>query len=170
MARVVVEAEQFVASDWPPLCAMTGRPTTHAVEFDATSSAPGTGFLVVFGVLPMLVAQGISERDRAISSRIPMSPAAYRTLRRAVEVRNVCLAGGIGGGFVVALLALAVRPQWMLSALGLAVVGAVGVLAASFEGWRAMPHFRLSDDRDYVWISNVHPRFVQALRAPATTP
>lgn len=173
MARVVVSAEQFVTSDWPPVCAMTGRPTSERLEVEATSPAPGMGFMLIFGVFAMLVASGISERDRAIGSVVPLSRAAYGPVLRAWRARNLSFVGGVGGGILLGGVTPLLRPAgmtaWMLTAFALVVGGAVGVLAASVAGWRAMPHLRLSGDRQHVWISNVHPGFVAALEAADTT-
>lgn len=151
MARTSARVDDLEEGRLPPVCAMTGDPAEEYVRITFTSTPGWTWILLLFGILPFLIARAFSKTR--VVGLVPMSDAA---LRRARSFNWI-----VGGLFGVGALILVLGMASDLSAL--AVAGTTAIAAAALIamiGWAFVwPAGRVAGD--VVSFSSVDPRFAQ---------
>lgn len=165
MAAVSVPREDFARGEFPPVCARTGQPTDATAAIEGSRLPGWTFLLLLFGVLPFLVAW-VFARER-IAGRVPITPEAsarHRRLARASD-RALLLAGlWLAASAAVGLtlgLPDGAGPLVVAGFVALLVIAAGYGLAAALRGVRAQPDASGAAVR----ISGAHPQFVTAVRS-----
>jgi hypothetical protein len=156
--RVWVRREDLAAGELPAVCAVSGQPTDLQVRTRFETLPDWTWILLLFGVLPFLVALVFA------TERIPALVPLHQDVldRRRAHRRRGWLAGVAGAALLVlGMVADAAVPVW----LGLAALGVVllSLLGAS----RAFPRARPDRSGLGVWLRGVHPSFVAAVEQTA---
>jgi hypothetical protein len=127
VARVAVTVEDLVAGTLPPFCAKTGAPADGFASVEFTSTPAWTWILLLFGILPFLIARAFS-RVRVVGL-VPMSDAALRRGR----VFTWTYLGAFALGIV--LIVIAVASESSIAA----VSGVVALIAALLTRLHAEP-------------------------------
>jgi hypothetical protein len=152
--KVWVRREDLASGALPEVCVITGQPTDIVARTRFESLPDWTWLLLLFGVLPFLVALAFaSERIPAL---IPLSQDAID--RRRGHRRRAFLSGGAA----VALFALAAVAESVVL-VWLALVALVLVLVSLLGRSRSLPRVRPDRSGLGVWLRGVHPRFVEAV-------
>lgn len=156
MATAAATIDDVTTGKLPQVCAKTGGPAEATAKFRYRSTPPWTWILLLFGILPFLIARWFSGVQ--VLALIPFSEAALRrgkTFNRVVwgflllAVLLIVLGAALG-----ALLGPAVA----LAGLGTAIVG----LLLLVIGWPFFwPNGRV--EGDWVHLSFVHRGFAQEL-------
>jgi hypothetical protein len=160
MAAVDITRSALREADLPPVCVVTGRPADGTVPFTAGWLPGWTFVLLLFGVVPFLVAAHFA-RVR-VEGEVPVTSEAlarrHRHHRRAAVL--------VPAGIAAALLAGFAQSGWLAwAAIGM-LLGAVGswVLASqAFIEGRPLP------DGVHVRLRHVHPAFAEALAVQAAS-
>ena len=159
--------EAFERGRFPPVCCKTGQHGDVYSVWEFSHTPSWTYFLIIFGVLPFLVATAFASRR--FSGILPMTSHAQDRLTSAR--RLVWILGIAGFGLVLSGLAWA---QPLVAGLGAAVLAAWLITMACVWAWS--PNAALDDDGDVVELIRVHSAFVEAIKAsaqpaaPAPTP
>lgn len=152
MAAVHVPMSAFREGDLPRTCARTGGPADRLASAEASRVPGWTWILLLFGVLPFLVVVFFA-RERVVGW-VPMSDHHLERLHSLRKRRNLAL-WGAGVALAVGALTGAEPAVWLGVASLLAGVG-VGTFAMLLTvGGRPVG--------DEVRLTNVHPRFAEAV-------
>ena len=115
MARAVATVEDFEAGTLPSVCAKTGEVAEGFTSITVTSTPSWTWILLLFGILPFLIAQAFSSTR--IVGLVPMSEVAMRrthaftwTYRGFLVIGAAVLAVGLATDSTV--LVLGVGDLW----------------------------------------------------------
>jgi hypothetical protein len=175
--RVRIWSAQLAANDFPPVCAMTGRPAETWRKF-TFATAPGWAYalliLVFAGGLGFIVfAIAMTALSRRASGFLPLTRSSSRTVALATWVPL-----GLLGGWVVLWIAAAVvgfpssdpttvTIAWVLFwlgmlALGFGLVGRLVVKPLLCPRGNVMEQLPYQYDK-VVELSNVRPAFVAAV-------
>ena len=152
---------------FPPLCAVTGEPTSgrYAVRFSTT---PRWVFLLIFlGVAPFIVGSLLTRR--VASGSLPMSARARRLLARNRIMEPVALLAAFLSVSAAALITSVWAPDagaWIVVAGLLAIL----VTCVPFGHWmRRHAVFGYVEEPTpwgrWVVLSNVNPTFASAVEA-----
>jgi hypothetical protein len=153
VARVAVTVEDLVAGTLPPFCAKTGAPADGFATVEFTSTPAWTWILLLFGILPFLIARAFS-RVRVVGL-VPMSDAALR--RGRVFTWTYLGAFALG----IALIVIAVASESSIAAVS-GIVALIAALLVTAIGWPFIwPTGQLTGD--WVWLSFVDGRFADAV-------
>jgi hypothetical protein len=76
MAEVNARVSDLEGSRLPPVCAKTGEPTDGYAKMEFSSSPPWTWILLLFGILPFLIAHFFASVH--VVGFVPMSDVAQR--------------------------------------------------------------------------------------------
>jgi hypothetical protein len=141
----------------PDRCVKRGEPTDGAVHAWAVEVPRADVLWLVLG--PLLRFGAVVARRRSERVVVPLSPAAWRSLRAGL--RWAVVAAGLGAG---SLVLGAVRAD-----VGLLVLGAVLLVAAwavrALVLWRRWVGLVLRPGADEVALTRVSPEFGAAARA-----
>jgi hypothetical protein len=149
VARTAATVEDLEAGNLPSVCAKTGEPADGYVSIEFTSTPGWTWILLLFGIVPFLIAQYFS-RLRVVGI-LPMSDVALRRARSYRWIYRGLFAVGVAlFGIGLAMQASAVALSGLAALVGALLFAAVG---RPFV-W---PSGRLSGE--WVWLSFVHARF-----------
>lgn len=178
--RVQVWASQLSANDFPPTCAMSGRPAETWRKF--TFSTPPTWayallVLIVLGVIGLIIAAivmaAVSQRA---SGHLPLTRASSRLAALVQWVPPGLIVGGFATWTVVIAAAIAnVGAGDANAGLGGGLLFVVGmlVIVAGLVGRLvvlplAVPRARVTEQPGYfdrlVELRNLHPTFVAAVQ------
>lgn len=152
MATAFASIEDLRTGSLPPVCAKTGEAADGVARLEFTTTPSWTWILLLFGILPFLIARGFS-RVR-VNGLVPMSDSALRR-------------GRIFGRVVFILFLLGAALLIWGSAAGPAIAWAgIGVLLGSLlvvvVGWPFIwPTGQI--DGDWVQLGFVHPRFAREM-------
>lgn len=155
MVSVWVSGEDLRTGRLPAVCALTGQPAEGTVPVRLAWLPRWTWILLLFGVLPFLVASYFAMRY--VEGALPVVQAAVSTYhRRRRAARALAVTGVV---LLAGSVALEVVPLAWVG--GVCLVGSLAALAAALRGFvRAR-----SDHGDArVLLSGVHPAFVEAVR------
>jgi hypothetical protein len=152
MAVAVASIEDVEQGHLPRVCAKTGQPADGFATLQFASAPGWTWILLLFGILPFLIARYFAARR--IYASIPMSDLALRRIRAFTWTYRIF--------FVAAVLLLATG--WLLSEgqpsifLLIGVATLIVTIAFWSIGWFfVFPTGRVGDE--FVTISFVHKRF-----------
>ena len=152
MARAVATVEDFEAGTLPSVCAKTGEVAEGFTSITVTSTPSWTWILLLFGILPFLIAQAFSSTR--IVGLVPMSEVAMRRTHAFTWTYR---------GFLVigaAVLAVGLATDSTVLVLGVGILGAA--ILFTCIGWLFVwPTGRLSGE--WVWLSFVDKRFASEL-------
>jgi hypothetical protein len=152
VARAAARVEDLEAGRLPPVCAKTGEAAEGSATIEFTSTPAWTWILLLFGILPFLIARAFSKtRVRGI---VPMSDAA---LRRARTFNWIC-AGILVLAAILLVTGFVGHPHLLMAGL-VTLIGALVFLAVGW--WFVYPSGQISGE--WVWLSSVDPRFAEAL-------
>lgn len=158
MARTVVARESLYRAELPPVCVVTGRPAESTVRVRFDSLPSWTWILLLFGVLPFLIASWFAT-ERIVGA-VPVTREAVTRFHRRRRSSTLALLAGVVGllyaGWAVAAWAL-----WL--AVPLTVAGVAGCIWAYFS----FPDGRLVRGGTQVLLVRVHPSFVTAVQEMA---
>lgn len=159
MARVLVRREIFERGQFPPVCCKTGERAEFYDRFEFSNTPSWTWILLLFGVLPFLIATAFATQR--FSGVLPISQRARRRIRTA---RRSSWVLGLVAIFVGAA-SLVAGSRWVY--LGAALVAAWLVAIALVALWTPNANLR----GEAVALSNVDAAFVGAITEvlPATT-
>ena len=177
--RVQVWASQLAASDFPPVCAMTGAPAETWRKFRFSTPPPwaySLYVLVLLGILGLIIAAAVmSAVALKATGHLPLT----RGSRRLVTLTLWVPLGLIFGGFVmftgVVIAAIAnvdsgdanaggVGAAVLLLGVLFLVVGLIGRLVVTpLVGPRARVTMQPGYYDKLVEIRNLHPTFVAAV-------
>jgi hypothetical protein len=156
VAWVAVSRQRFRSGSFPAICAKTGAPADGLVAVTATSNPGWTWILLLFGVIPFLIARAFA-RVRVRGS-VPMSAAA---LHRVTVAFRVTL--GLGGAAIV-LVAIAVIFQSSVAAVvGVSLLVAC-LLSAIVQTVALSVGASVSTDGEEITLYRCNRDFVAALR------
>lgn len=150
--RVGVPRERFEAGDLPRVCVRTGQPAdgTTEVRFDST---PGwTWILLLFGVLPFLIASWFATEHA--TGQLPVTRAVVRRYHLLRATSGLLTIGGLG----------AVLGAMLVDSPTMAWVGVIAVVVGAIAGVACGLGFvsgRVRPDR--IELSRVHPAFAEAM-------
>jgi len=156
MAHAVASVEDVEDGNLPRVCVKTGEPADGFTTLRFVSSPGWTWILLLFGILPFLIARYFAARR--IEGQIPMSDIAIRRTQAFTWTYRIF--------FVAAVLLLAIG--WLLAEDDGATVALIGlstlVVTIAFYaiGWVfVFPTGQVSDE--FVTLSFVHKRFAEAV-------
>lgn len=153
MARAAASVEDLELGTLPPVCAKTGDTADGFATLEFTSTPSWTWILLLFGIIPFLIAQYFS-RSRVLA-RVPMS---NRALRRA-DLYTWFYRGGFLLGAIELVTTLATSSSSLATA---GLVTLILTLLFMAFGWPFVwPTGRVSEG--WVWLSFVHERFAREL-------
>jgi hypothetical protein len=155
VTAVTVEREQLVRGELPPICVVTGGPADGTVTCRLESLPTWTWILLLFGVVPFLVALLFAQER--IEGQVPVVREVV-TRFHLLRKRAALLAAGAFLALIVAIPGPTI-PALVVSAGVMATALATGLWAR----WRFI-HGRPVGDRR-VRLSGVHPDFAAAVRA-----
>jgi fatty acid desaturase len=153
VARAAARIADLEAGRLPPLCAKTGEAADGSTKVEFTSSPSWTLILLLFGILPFLIAQHFATIR--VVGILPMSDDALgrvRTFNRTVLALIVLS--------VVVLVAGLLATEFTVILIGLALLLAVILLMAVGSPF-VLPTGQVTGE--WVRLSFVHPRFADAL-------
>lgn len=153
VASVQVSGRRFRDGELPEVCAHSGRRADRLYRLDADRIPPWMWLLILFGVVPFLVA--MIFRSRAEPGWIPLRAASAAQLR---AYRVAMLGFGLATILFVGIALIARQPVGLV----LAVLTTVGWVGSAWRcGWHS-PSAR-ETGRGTIVLDNVHPDFVAAL-------
>lgn len=154
MARLAVARETFERGAFPPVCCRTGEHAGSYDTFEFSHTPSWTWILIIFGVLPFLIAAAfVSQRF------VGVLPFSLRARARLAAGRRLVWVLG-SSALVVGAAGLVAGDGWVL----LSVLLAAAWLTAIAVVWRLAPTAKL--DGTTVVLSNVHHAFVEAVANP----
>lgn len=137
----------------PSICVKSGVATDRWVQTTFRLVPGWTWWLILFGVLPFLVARFLA--GESLEARLPFDAEVDDRLRRLR-----LLAGGAGVvGIALLLLGVADAPALVWGG-SLVIVGAAVALAAASAGWVGVA---AGKTRDEVLLTRLHPTFAYEL-------
>lgn len=152
MARAAATVDDLEEGDLPPVCAKTGEPADGFAEIEFTSTPSWTWILLLFGILPFLIARYFSTVR--IVGLVPMSDAALRRGRAFAWTTR----GAFALGVLVFAIGLFTDPTVVAVGIGVVIVA----LLVTLVGWPFVwPTGTVTDE--WVWMSFVHERFAAEL-------
>ena len=157
MATCVIVASEFDDDPdrLPAVCALSGAPADRTVRFRLRSTPRWTYVLLLFGILPFLVAQYFAETSIVV--RLPIREAALARLQRERKAGGALFL--VGAVLVLVGFFAEVGPVlW-----GGVVVTVVGLAAWAFANARFPGGRQSGPDRVEIW--SLHEDFVAALEA-----
>jgi hypothetical protein len=171
MASATVFVDDAVLGHLPPVCAKTGVTTADHLVLTVPVGNRGLGLawlLVLVGPIGWLVlfVYALTQRDEALTVRLPFSHDAYDEFTRARRQQRVlgwAAVVALCGAFVVLLL------QTFTARAAAAALAAIGIgLLVSWcsESWRvrrASVGVQLDGSRRWVTLSRVHDEFGRSL-------
>lgn len=148
--------QALAEGDLPAVCVRTGRPADSRVRIRTRTLPTWTLVLLLFGVLPFLVA--VTFAGEEVMGQVPVRRAVVERHRHRRR-----LAIGLGAAtillVVVGMAGGSPPAAW---------AGAVcGVAAAAIEAWRRATWITARPDRTGVWVrmGGVHDGFADAVVA-----
>lgn len=160
MARISVPRERFRAGDFPEVCVMTGDRADDVVEVRFDSTPDWTWILLIFGVLPFLVASWFATER--VEGQLPVAGDVVH--RYHARRRQGWLTAGAAG--ILFLLAAVNRTPVF------AWIGLVAIVVAAVLGIRAYFSFvngRPTRSGEDIELVRVHPRFARAIEGDASS-
>lgn len=152
MATAVAAIEDLRTGSLPPVCAKTGAAAAGTAELQFTATPSWTWILLLFGILPFLIARSFS-RIR-LNALLPMSDAALRRGRAFNWTVRILFVVGVG----LLIAGSATGPALAWAGIGV-LLGSVLVVVV---GWPFIwPTGQV--DGDWVRLGFVHPRFAREL-------
>jgi hypothetical protein len=152
MATAVAAIEDLRTGSLPRVCAKTGGAADGVAQLEFTSTPSWTWILLLFGILPFLIARSFS-RIR-VNASLPMSDDALR--RGRVFNWTVRILFAVGVALLIAGSAAGPALAWA----GFAVLlGSVLVLVVGWPFIWPTGHV----DGDWVQLGFVHPRFAREM-------
>lgn len=153
MASAAARVEDLESGNLPAVCAKTGEPADGFARVEFTSTPAWTWILLLFGILPFLIARWFSKVR--VSALVPMSEAALRRGRRF----NWTVMGLLVVGALLLLLGFATGPFAAWLGLG-ALVAALFVVTIGWPFVWPTGHV----EGEWVLISFVNRRFARRTR------
>lgn len=144
----------------PSICVKSGVVTDRWVQTTFRLVPGWTWWLILFGVLPFLVARYLA--GETLEARLPFASEADDRLRR------LRLSAGATGaaGIALLLVGVAADSQALAWAGVLAIVGAAIALVVASAGWVGIA---ASATRDEVLLTRLHPTFAYELGRMSVT-
>jgi hypothetical protein len=154
LAAVNARVSDLEAGTLPPVCAKTGVPTDGYTKIRFSSAPPWTWILLLFGILPFLIAQHFATVR--VEGIVPMSDVA----QRRVTVFNRLFIGFVALGAIVIVIGWALDTEATVILVGLATM-----IAAVFVMFLALPFVLPSGAvmGQWVQLSFVNERFAAEL-------
>ncbi len=155
MARAAVTVEDFENGHLPAVCAKTGEAADGFASIEFTSTPGWTWILLLFGILPFLIARYFSTQR--IAGLVPMSDVALRRGRAFTWTnRGFFVLGGLV--FAVGLFFTTDHPAVLQVGLGILIVTLLIMLVCWPFVW---PTGRVTGD--WVWLSFVNKGFAREI-------
>ena len=155
MARAAVTVEDLENGHLPAVCAKTGRAADGYATIVFTSTPGWTWILLLFGIVPFLIARYFSTQR--IAGLVPMSDLALRRGRAFTWTnRGFFLLGGLV--FVIGLFFTTAHPNILAVGLGILIVTLLIMLVCWPFVWPTG-----SVTGEWVWLSFVNDRFARAI-------
>ena len=176
MSEVRIWASQLAANDFPPVCAMTGRPAETWRKFSFRTPPPWVYALLVFVVVGLIGIDVFAIVEAAVSEKasghLPLTKSSRNRLRIVIwtvvgllpaTFILLILGAVFGAGTDASTSVLGGILSWLgVLAFLLFVIGAV---TRSFWGPRAKVYPPQPGYMDkLVELRNVHPSFVAAVQ------
>jgi hypothetical protein len=179
MATATVFVDDAVLGHLPPVCAKTGQTTTDHLILTVPVGHRGLGLawlLVLAGPIGWLVLcmYAVTQRDEALTVRLPFSARAYDDYARARRQERVLGWAAVvtlfGAFFVLVLQTFTARAAAVaLAVIGLALL--VSWFSESRRVRRAGVGVQLDGSRRWVTLSRVHHDFAGSLHdSPGAVP
>lgn len=171
-ARAQVHVDDLVIGRLPPVCAITGEPTTELVEVESSRGGFQPWWLLLLflgplGIAAIAVLYVLGGRVERVSGTLPVSPAALAHYNAAVSVAQrtaIALAVLVVGGFA-GLLLLDFRSSLpALVVAGLAVLCVIVLLGANAVAPSRWIDLSLDGSGRWVTVERAHPKFAEAVR------
>jgi hypothetical protein len=150
VARVAARVGDIEDGTLPPVCAKTGAPADGYSRFEALSAPGWTWILLLFGILPFLIARYFSTVR--VVGLIPLSDAA----RRRIGMFNRLVVGLLVASLAVIAMGFVLDTNRDVVVLGLAMLVAA-ILVMLFGRPFVLPDGTV--EREWVTLAYVHPRF-----------
>jgi hypothetical protein len=174
--RVTVWASQLTANDFPPVCAMTGRPAEVWRKFNFATPPPWVYWLLFLvclgGIGVVLYAVVVTLVSQKASGHLPLTKASRNRLRTYIGVvvallpiSIVVFIVGLAVGSNTDSTSSAISAILVIGGLILFVAFLAGALMRSLFGPRAkVMEPQLGQLDKLVELRNVHPAFVTAVQ------
>ncbi len=171
-ARAQVHVDDLVVGRVPPVCAITGVPTTNLVPVESARGGFQAWWLLLLflgplGIAAIAILYVLGGRTDQVSGVLPISPDAVEHYNAAVRLsRRAVLALVAVIAFGLLLLGLVDRAALGGPAIALAVVGgsaAVVWFGASIVAPSRWVDLRLDGSGRWVTVEGAHPAFAAAV-------
>lgn len=175
-----VHVDDLAVGRFPPRCAITGRPSTDLVHFEASGRELRAGWLLLLLLGPVGVAAIVSlylfsGPGRRAGGLIPLHDDAIATYNgRLLAGRRWARRLGLASAAAIVLLLIGAQTgqTWYPPVLGTVAAGlalaAIGSLVVSAglarSSWLTL---QLDGSRRWVLVQGVHPGFAHAVVATA---